>query len=194
MAQPLEKVCTLCGVDLNGQKRVKNASGQYFCPSCWKSQNSIFGESTAVAGDPPPSRADVTPPPPARTPAGLPTVRVVGSKLEPTIGKAVLQGVKEGAASATFRLFRKGLIFLQLILVLGLTKKLFPDTNNGVMIILTLTSVIAGVVEVDLLARAMKFKDVWIDGEMLKSRAGILIMIGLVLAYALAIFLAIGGG
>ncbi len=118
----------------------------------------------------------------------------MGSKLEPTIGKAVLQGVKEGAASATFRLFRKGLIFLQLILVLGLTKKLFPDTNNGVMIILTLTSVIAGVVEVDLLARAMKFKDVWIDGEMLKSRAGILIMIGLVLAYALAIFLAIGGG
>jgi hypothetical protein len=34
MDAPIKK-CTDCGIDLNGQKRVKDASGSYSCPGCW---------------------------------------------------------------------------------------------------------------------------------------------------------------
>jgi hypothetical protein len=32
---PTTKICSDCGIDLNGQKRVKDPSGNYFCPNCW---------------------------------------------------------------------------------------------------------------------------------------------------------------
>lgn len=194
MTQPLEKACTLCGVDLNGQKRVKNASGEYFCPPCWKSHNSVFGESTAVSDQPTPSPAAMPPPKAARMPTSVSAVRVTRSELEPTMAKAVLQGVKAGVATGLFRGLCKAIILIQFIVVLGLAKKIFPEANGGIMIILTLTSVIAGVVEVEFLARAMKFKAVWVDMETLKSRVGIMVMIGFGLAYAFAIFLAVAGG
>jgi hypothetical protein len=80
------------------------------------------------------------------------------------------------------------------IIFTGLTKKFFPDANNGILSIVALTSAIAAIIEVDLLARALKLRSRWLDAEDLKSTAGILTMLGFGLAYALAIFLAIIGG
>jgi hypothetical protein len=68
MNPSLEKTCTLCGMDLNGQKRVKNSAGEYFCPDCWKAHNSIFGESSDVVNQTSPAKVMVPPPSAMRAP------------------------------------------------------------------------------------------------------------------------------
>jgi hypothetical protein len=185
MNPSLEKTCTLCGMDLNGQKRVKNSAGEYFCPDCWETHNSIFGESSDVVNQTSTAKVMVSPPSAIRASIASPTVRIVRSDLEPTLAQAALQGAKAGVRRGLFRTFRKATVTLQFIVVIGVTKKFFPETNNGVVAILALTSAIAGILEVDLIARAMKIDDIWIDAETLKCRGGVIGIIGFALAYAI---------
>jgi hypothetical protein len=189
MAELLEKVCALCGMDLSGQKRVKNPSGEYFCPPCWKAQSSIFGESLEHS-----DQLQVTTPDMAtKTTATSPAVRVVRSEPQPTMRQAVAEGMKEGAAKGLFKGFSKALVLGQVIVAAGLTKKFFPEANNGVMCLVALTGALAAIIEAELLARAMNIDAGWLDAETLKSSAGIIGIIGFALAYALAIFLACTG-
>jgi hypothetical protein len=42
------KQCALCGMDVNGQKRVKDTTGSYFCHTCWASARQ--GHAVAPSG------------------------------------------------------------------------------------------------------------------------------------------------
>lgn len=37
-AAPPRKVCCVCGTDVSGRKRTKDARGRYFCEACWAEQ------------------------------------------------------------------------------------------------------------------------------------------------------------
>ncbi len=192
MTESTVKACKLCSTNLSGQKRVKSTSGEYYCPPCWKSYSSIFGEEPANAGKAA-APAVMETPPPVRAQSAPPTVQIVRSEPQKTIAQAALEGAKEGAFNAAFKIVSRALFFAQFLLSIALAKKLFPNANDGAMVIVGLTSGIAALIEIDLLARAMDLHYRWLDAETLKSRVGIIGMIGVALAFALAIFLAVTG-
>jgi hypothetical protein len=53
----IEKSCSVCTADLNGQKRVKDKTGTYFCPPCWEARTNIFGDDDAPPQPPLPEPA-----------------------------------------------------------------------------------------------------------------------------------------
>jgi hypothetical protein len=197
MAEKLaDKFCKLCGTNLNGQKRTKNAAGDYYCPACWKSASSIFGDDLPApasgASDPVAPPAEVVPTK-GRTEAVAPRVQVVRSESQMTMGQAVVDGAKKGAADGLFSGLSKTFFLLQFVAAIGISRKLYPNINNGATIIVGLTAGIAAMLEIDLMAKAMHIRYRWLDAETLKSRVGVIGIIGFALAYALAIFLAITG-
>jgi hypothetical protein len=43
------KACSVCDADLNGQKRVKDAEGNYFCPACWQARLDVQRSTSTAA-------------------------------------------------------------------------------------------------------------------------------------------------
>jgi hypothetical protein len=47
LAEYQRKYCSVCHADVSLGKRVKDADGRYYCPSCWQAQL----DATAATGD-----------------------------------------------------------------------------------------------------------------------------------------------
>jgi hypothetical protein len=41
-----KKICTVCGLDVSSQSRVKDSSGRYHCESCWSAKSSHLARSS----------------------------------------------------------------------------------------------------------------------------------------------------
>ncbi len=53
------KICTACGKDLHGRKRVKDPQGRYYCESCYAARQNPYAATQGTSGGSPQARQDV---------------------------------------------------------------------------------------------------------------------------------------